>query len=1092
LAYLHRFLASTGFSICINEVPVTLYNSSLEQHSEAGAPHLMPAKLPAGFTHLRVHSRYSLMGATASIEGLVERAKADGLRALALTDTHALYGAIVFDKACREAEIKPILGMTVCVAEPAGGSLRENCGPGHLTLLAKGPKGYRSLCRLSSLLLGDPQRDTALKKNLTWDELKMHSQGVICLDGGRSGWLYAYLKAGDQDGASRLVARIAGVYQENCVLSLEIHQPEERIIAEEVVSIASRFGIPYAAVQPVYCLDSADREALRLLSAIHQNCRTDEVQAADLPGSGNPEVDVHWLNQESLLKRFTGFPTALTQVVEIVKQCEAALPDGSPIWPSLDLPPGQSVDETLAERARAGLEQRYSPDAMSIAHKRLEGELEAITSRGFSPLFLIVSDIVRFARDADILVNTRGSVANSLVAYCMGITTVDPIAHDLLFERFLNPARTDLPDIDLDFCSRRRDEVLDYVRSTYGEERVALVATINTMRPKSAVGETAKAFGYDESRAKELTARLPRRWPPSPRGRDGRGVDDLLSSLTDEQDREVVRAASRIVGQPRHLSVHPGGVVITPGPLTGYIPVQWARKGFLITQFDHTDLEAIGLPKLDLLGIRALTVLSDTTELIRRYYDSGFRLNEIPLNDPMTGDTLSRGETIGVFQCESEGAQRTLRRLKASSVRDLAVANAFFKPGPATGGMAKAFVRRYRGEEDVSYLHPSLEPILGATKGVLIFQEQILRLAREIAGLTWEEANHLRRGMSKFRSEEMETIRARFIAGCQRPEPEGPGFSQIQAERLWEQVIPFAGYGFNQGHATAYADVSYRSAYLKTHWPAAFICARLAGHGGYHHPAIYMAEAVRLGIPVRTPHVNYSGRRITFVMETESKNELPVLYVGLDQVRDLRRRSIHSIINEREQMLYEGVRDLMVRVRLQEKEVRHLIQCGALDGLIPSRARGLKQLANVMSAGTPRQQTFAFIQPADAPAESPAQRLKWERHILGLPISVHPLELIAQEHVDVMPLRTVVDYPNEDVDVSGIRLPGWTGGAGFFLGDGETFLNVKFSEKDSQRIKPKEWAPIHVRGRWIVDEWGGGWLQADEVSDLSQFLSDDV
>jgi DNA-directed DNA polymerase III PolC len=1032
------------------------------------------------------------MGATASIEGLVERAKADGLRALALTDTHALYGAIAFRKVCRERGIKPLLGMTVCVAEPAEGSLREHCGPGHLTLLAKGPEGYRSLCRLSSLLLGDPQRDSVSGQNLTWDELKKNSQGVFCLDGGRAGWLYAYLDAGDQDGASRLVARIAGIYQENCALSLEIQQSEERIIAKEVIALARRFGLPYVAVQPVYSLDSEDRESLRLLSAIHQNCKVDEVSVASLPGSGDPAVDLHWPSRESMLKRFAEFPTALKQVGEVVRQCEPALPDGRPIWPILGLPDGQSADEALAVQAREGLVERYSPDPEPIVQTRLEKELEAITGRGFSPLFLIVADIVRFARAAEILVNTRGSVANSLVAYCVGITTVDPIAHVLLFERFLNPARTDLPDIDLDFCSRRRDEVLDYVRSTYGEDRVALVATINTMRPKSAVGETAKAFGFSEARIKKLTARLPSRWRPSPRDREWRGVDDLLSELADEQDRSVVRAASSIVGQPRHLSVHPGGVVITPGPLTDYVPVQWARKGFLITQFDHTDLEGIGLPKLDLLGIRALTVLSDATEIIRRYYDPTFRLDEIPLDDTGTGTILSRGETIGVFQCESEGAQRTLRRLKASSVRDLAVANAFFKPGPATGGMATAFVRRYRGEEAVSYLHPSLKPILGSTKGVLIFQEQILRLAREIAGLTWEEANHLRRGMSKFRSDEMENIRTRFIAGCKRPEPHGPGFTQTQAERLWEQVIPFAGYGFNQGHATAYADVSYRSAYLKQHWPAAFLCARLAGHGGYHHPAIYIAEAKRLGIPIRAPHINYSNGRITLVMEVgESDTRLPVLYVGLDQVRDLRRRSIHSVIEERERMPFKGIRDLMDRVRMQEKEVRHLIQCGALDGLITSRAQGLRQLESVKSAGTPRQQTFAFVQPDEAPADSSAQRLKWEKHLLGMPVSVHPLELVSDRLSDVLPLGRVTEFPDEAVTIAGTRLPGWTGGTGFFLDDGESFVNVKFDAKGSRRKKPEEWTPLSVRGRWLVDEWGGGWFQADEVRDLSHFLNED-
>ena len=467
-----------------------------------------------------------------------------------------------------------------------------------------------------------------------------------------------------------------------------------------------------------------------------------------------------------------------------------------------------------------------------------------------------MADAVRFAREHGIPVSTRGSVANSLVAYCTGITTVDPIEHGLLFERFLNPARANPPDIDLDFCSRRRDEVLHYLRDTYGPEHVALVGTVSTLRLQSAIRETGKAYGLDEAVIGRLASLAPHHWHPDPRRRDKRTMDDVLAEIADPRQREIVREAYTLVGQPDHLSVHPGGAVITPGPLTDFVPVQWAPKGFLITQFEHGDVEAIGLPKIDLLGIRALTVLSDTAEAVGRTHP-GFRVDEIPLDDPATGDILMRGDTIGVFQCESDGAQRTLRKLRAHTVRDLAIANAFFKPGPAMGGMADAFVRRYRGQEAVRYLHPALEPILRDTKGVLIFQEQVLRVAREVAGLDWAQADQLRRGMGHFGADEMAALREQFVDGCLRPPPDGPGLSSPQAATLWEQVMAFAGYGFNQGHATAYADVSYRSAYLKAHWPAEFLCARLADYGGFHHPAIYMAEAIRLGIAVMPPHVNY-------------------------------------------------------------------------------------------------------------------------------------------------------------------------------------------------------------------------------------------
>lgn len=1048
----------------------------------------MSTFFPADFTHLRVHSNFTLMGATASVNDLVSRASAEGFTSLALTDANALYGAVAFSKACDKEGVQPILGMTVTLAEPAEGFPGPPATRGRLVLLATRLDGYRSLCRLSALILGDPRREPSLGQRLQWDELRSHHQGLICLEGGREGWLENYLRAGRLEEAAGYIARLGGIYGENCYLSLEMHQAEDQTIAQEIVALGQHFGLPPVVVQPVYCLCSQDRATLRLLAAIRNNCTLDELPPTALPGDDDPTVDLHWLNPEEMADRFAMFPEALTRVGEVVRQCVPPLPDDRPIWPTLNLPGDQSPDEELATQARKGLTEEYGLEVDTGVHQRLQRELDAIAQRGYAPLFLVVADIVRYARDAEIPVNTRGSVANSLVAYCIGITTVDPIAHDLLFERFLNPARIDLPDIDLDFCSRRRDEVLDYVRRTYGEDRVALVATVSTMRPKSAVRETAKAYGFDEAQIKNLTARLPRYWHPDPRRRDRRTVEDLLAELDDEQLREVVSAGYRIVGQPRHLSVHPGGVVITPGPLTDVVPVQWAPKGFLITQFDHSDVEAIGLPKIDLLGISALTVLADAVELIRLHHDPNFDLDGIPPDDPKTGDLLSQGGTIGVFQCESEGAQRTLRKLRARTVSDLAVANAFFKPGPATGGMAKAFVRRYRGEEEVSYLHPALEPILGSTMGVLIFQEQILRVAREIAGLSWEEADHLRRGMSKFRASEMDAMRAKFVLGCSRPPPDGLGFTSQQAEKLWEQVIAFAGYGFNQGHATAYAGVSYRMAYLKAHWPAEYLCARLADRGGYHHPAIYMAEATCLGIQVRPPHVNHSDHRFTLSFEEDGEHApAPVLWMGLGQVRDLRRKSTRAIVEQREHAPFASLRDLIARVPLRDRELTHLVQCGALDGLGENRAVLLAEAESIARAGSAYQIAFSFAEGSTAAPETSSQRMRWEQHILGLPVSVHPLSTVTDGLEDATPLRKLPELPNRMVKVAGARLPGWTGGKGFFFSDGATFINVKMDEVAlANREKPSAWRPLHLRGRWRVDEWGSGWFQAEDINDLMQ------
>lgn len=1015
------------------------------------------------WTHLQVYSHYSLLAGTASVADLVARAGRSQFTALALTDLNVLYGAVAFAKTCQQAAIQPIIGLSVSVAPPEGG-LDSQLPPGRITLLAMNPAGYRSLCHISSAIQGHPQRESLAAQGLGWEVLRQETAGLICLSGGRQGWLEWYVRGGNRPAAARYVARLGGLYGENCYLSLEYHRPEDQPIIEETVALGNRFGLPVVAAQPVYCLNPADRPTFRLLAAIQANCRLADVPERHLPAGGDPTVDLHWLEEKEVAARFAKLPQALSQVAEIIKRCGPALPDGRPIWPILPLPHHHTAEQALAEQATAGLTTKMGEVVPAGTTNRLHHELTVISNHGYAPLFLVVADIVRFAREQEIPVSTRGSVANSLVAYAIGITTVDPIAHDLLFERFLNPARANPPDIDLDFCSRRRDEVLDYVRRTYGEERVALVATINTFQPRSAVRETAKVYGLDEETITRLVKKLPSGWHPDPRRREEKDVESIVADVLADNNGElplgeIIRLAYGLLDQPNHLSVHPGGVVIAPGRITDIAPVQWTAKGFLITQFDHRDVEVLGLPKLDLLGIRALTVLADAAELIRQSHAPHFRLDTIPANDELTANLLSKGDTIGVFQCESAGAQRTLRQLQARTLSDLAVANAFFKPGPALGGMAKSFVRRYRGQERVTYLHPALEPILGSTHGVLLFQEQILRIAREVAGLSWQEADHLRRGMSKFQAAEMAAMAEAFVSGCQAT----AGLSAPQAQTLWQQILPFAGYGFNRGHATAYAEVSYRSAYLKAHYPAEFLCGRLADWGGFHHQAVYIAEAIRLGIGVQPPHVNHS--QVAF-----SLSRPDTLWMGLGQVRDLRHDTIAALIAGRP---FRNLADLQTRVPMQNKELTHLIQCGALDGLGKNRATLLDEAQRWQQAGTVQQLAFAFARPAPAP-ESEAQRLQWELHLLEQPLTVHPLQLVKKQLPNkVTPLSRLAELPGRNVTIAGARLPGWTGGRGFFLSDGQNYITVR-AEKS-----PRPWQVVVCSGRWLRDEWGENWFQAE-------------
>lgn len=1044
-----------------------------------------------GFTHLRVHSHYTLLGATAPVADLVQDAAAQGMQALALTDTNVLYGAVAFTRACEEAGIQPILGMVMRMIQPDEIPGSGWATAGEVLLLATGRAGWQSLCALSSSIQARADRIEAAQRGVDWETLRAHRAGLLCLMGGRRSWLGRALRLGDAAAAARHAARLGGLFGEQAILTIDYHTPADGAAANATVELGKRFGLPVAAVQPVFCRRPDERSRLRLLAALAQNCPLEQVAGATLPDEGDPDVVLHWQTPDEMAVRFEAYPDALTCVGELVTQCEPALPDGRPIWPVLALD-GATPDAALAKLAQEGLQRRYG-QVDAPHNQRLDAELALIAQHGFAPLFLLVADITRFARRRMIPYNTRGSVANSLVAYCVGITTVDPIAHDLLFERFLNPERANLPDIDLDFCSRRRDEVLRYVRKRYGAEQVALVATVATLRLKSAVRETAKAHGLDEETITALVGQVRDAWHPDPRRRQRDTPESILARLQGETQRAVMAAAFDLVGTPHHLSIHPGGVVVAPGRMTDYAPVQWTPKGFWVTQFAHEDVEALGLPKIDLLGIRALTVLADAVELIRARHEPDFSLAAIPLDDAATGDLLAAGDTVGVFQCESTGAQRTLRQLRARSVRDLAVANAFFKPGPATGGMAQSFVRRYRGEEPVSYLHPALTPILAQTQGVLLFQEQVLRVAREIAGLSWAEADRLRKGMSKFQADEMAALQARFVAGCQRSAPDGPAMSETQAQTLWTQVAAFAGYGFNQGHATAYADVSYRSAYIKAHYPAEFLCARLADWGGFHHQAIYIAEARRLGIDVRPPHVNHSRQQFTPAWEGTGDAARPVLWMGLGQVRDLRRATVNALIEARAVAPFRSVDDLLRRVQPARKECAHLIQCGALDGLGESRRAMLAAAEDGQRGQSALQMTFDFAV-REVEAEDLAQRLQWEQRVLGMPVSGYAAALASLPSPDS--LAAARQAPGRSVTLHGVRLPGWTGGKGWFLAvddlavedravhDGVGRYDYAVAIVDQAAANPRPWRPVVVRGTWQQDSWGNGWLQVANWSPL--------
>ncbi len=653
----------------------------------------------------------------------------------------------------------------------------------------------------------------------------------------------------------------------------------------------------------------------------------------------------------------------------------------------------------MRQKAEAGAIELYGGISPQV-RERLDHELDVISRMGFEPIFLIVEEILNFARQAGVPFSSRGSAASSLVAHCLGITSPDPLRLNLYFERFLNPARTTPPDIDTDLCSRGRDRVIQHVFDKYGEDRAAMVGTINRYRPRSALGDVAKAHGIDPQKVREMVNQLPYAFwarfeeseegetPPSP-------FAELRAAYTSPSHQRIFDEAEALLKLPRHLSVHPGGLVVAPDKITDLVPVMRSgSKGVTITQFDLESVEALGLVKIDLLGIRGLTVLGDVgaerlVPLLR--YPAGMKpagpmsfLESIPTDDPETSRRVESGGTIGCFQIESPGMRATLREIHARTEDDMMAALALYRPGPLTGGLKDAFVRRFKGEETVRHLHPALAPLLDETFGVILYQEQVLRIAHELAGFSLAEADLLRRAMSHFDpGKQMQELQQKFIREAEAIS----GVPPETGERVWEMMAAFAGYGFPKAHAASYAQVAWRSAWCKTHFPAEFMAAVLANWGGYYSQRVYLSEARRLGLTVRPPHVNASGRNFTVGKGPQGK----VLYMGMDQVRDLTGRTIERILASRP---FHSLEDFLARADPRPQEAENLAKVGALEGLgtIPA------VLHRVKNGGWQRGQPSLF-EWEDTGGEdwSLEQKNAAQQELLGISLEAHPLELLIEE-----------------------------------------------------------------------------------------------
>lgn len=962
------------------------------------------------FCHLHAHSCFSWLEGLPAPEELVAAAVKAEMPALALTDHRSLSGVPAFLRACRSAGIQPLVGLEIDLLLPGRSRLHAPPMTGALVLLACSAAGWRNLCRLSSALLNPPE-ESALPV-VTLDFLSAHAGDLLCLTGGCRGVLAGMMRTPDDlHAAQQWLGTMQDVFGDR--LYYEAHRQGSHTEAELALEehLLKKTSISAVASHAVYYLEPRQQAAQRLAAAVRTNLPLTALSPDDVA-----PPDAWFLTTAAMQERFAA-ASLLAASTEITSRCNWQFQPHQRNYPEIPLPPGVSADALLRQKAIEGANRLY-PQITGDITRRLAHELDTIAERGYATLFLIAQEMIAFAHTRGIPYASRGSASSSLVAHCLGITSPDPVALDLYFERFLNPARSTPPDIDTDFCSRRRDEVIQHLFQTYGAERVAMVGSVNTFRPRSAFQAAAKAFGFAAEEMRPLSRRLPWFYRP---GADDDPSESPFAELQQEfrrepRYRELFSAAQGLLGRPHHLSVHPGGVVIAPGPLIDTVPVAHAAgKGITITQFDMTDVEEFGLIKLDLLGIRGLTVLGDVVETLYNWRRAEFRtpaqvFDQIPPVDERVSDLISNGRTIGCFQIESPGMRATLREIQAQSPADLMAALALYRPGPLKGGLRDAFVRRHNRQEAVTHIHPALSQLLAETYGVILYQEQVLRIAHELAGMSLTEADLLRRAMSHFDpGKQMQVLRDSFITGAQT----NSGIPTATGERIWEMMAAFAGYGFPKAHAASYAQVSWRSAWCKTYYPAEFLASVLANHGGYYPQSVYLNEVRRSGFRVYPPHINHS--RSQFCVEYPDGE--PVLCMGLDQVHELTHRTQQRIQRLRP---FTSLEDFLLRVDPRPLEAARLIEVGALEGFgaIPAMLRQINsprkagQLSLFTLSEPPAQEDWTVEQKALA-------QLRW----LGVSLALHPLETL-QPQIDRLAAISILDAAGKigkHVRVAGVR-----------------------------------------------------------------------
>ena len=964
-----------------------------------------------GFVHLHTHSHYSLLEALPKIPELVAAAAKDGQMALALTDNGNLYGAIDFYKECKDNALKPIIGVDFYVA-PRTRAQKEHRIDEHtsrLVLLAKNEAGYRNLLQMVSRA---HLEGFYYRPRIDHELIEAHREGLIAILPSFGGEHAKHLREHNAQKARECVDWHKKVYGEDLFLEItrhpEIDGHEKEM--QEIISLAHEARIELVAAQDTYYLKKEDALARELVRKIRSGGVLERDPDASIGAGfvqGTP--DFSFISRERMRELFADIPEALENSGRIADRCELELKLGTWVFPDFPIPAGSSANAELRALAEKGFKERGVAESKENK-ERVDYELSIIGSKGYSPYFLVVADLLRHAREKGILTNTRGSAAGSLVSYLSGITTVNPIEYQLPFERFLNPERPSPPDIDMDLADNRRDELIGYVREKYGEDKVAQIGTFGTMMARAAVRDVARALGHPYGLGDTVAKLIPfgkQGFPVTIAGALQEVPELAELSKKDADAREVLDLAQKVEGNARHVGVHAAGVVIAPTSVVDYSPIQIDPKGnHIITQYDMYAIEEAGLLKFDFLGLTNLSVLADAVARVRERLQVEVDLERLPLDDAKTFEMLSRGETLGVFQLAGGGMTTYLVDLKPTTIHDINAMVALYRPGPMA--FIPAYIARKKNPKLVKYLDPRMEAILKNSYGVITYQDDVLELAIKIAGYSWLEADKFRKAMGKKIPKEMAAQKKHFTEGCV-----AGGMKKEAVQKLWEQIETFAAYGFNKAHAASYGNLAYKTAYMKANFPVDYMAAVLtADAGDVEKIAEVVAECKRMGIKVLPPSVNESYGNFTVVDE---KN----IRFGLYSIKNFGTGVGDSIIEARKNGgAFTDIAEFLTRIpdkNINKKSLESLIQCGAFDDMKITRGELAANIDALLSfhrehLNTPKDQGLLFGA-MSAPRVSlslhraqpvPLETLlAWEKELLGLYVSGHPLDKHKAKFEDV-------------------------------------------------------------------------------------------